>query len=335
MYFWSRKFIIYREACFALQEFAMFDRESKFAVICGGAFMGVEEKHNILKQRTAWLSIMSNTLLVIIKLIVGLVTGAVSLVSEAAHSGVDLIASVIAFYAVKTSVIPPDENHEYGHGKFENLSSAVEALLIVFAAIWIVYESVRKLSHLTEPEYLEYGIVIMLVSIVVNYLVSGRLMKVAKQTHSQALEADGLHLRADIWTSIGVLVGLIAIKITGWLWIDSAIAIVVAGIIFKTGYDMTIASAKELTDMSLPPEDEKIIEDIFNAHQDVIGFHQLRTRRSGAYRLLDVHIILDKNMHLDKVHDICDQLEHQLKEALGMCDVVIHAEPSDHHAELV
>lgn len=293
-----------------------------------------EQQGNALKRQTAWLSIMSNTFLVILKLIVGLYAGAVSLVSEAAHSGVDLVAAVIAFYAVKKAVEPPDKQHAYGHGKFENLSSAIEALLIVFAAIWIIYESVHKLSSLAEPQYLEYGIIVMAVSIVVNYIVSGRLMTVAKQTHSQALEADGLHLRADIWTSAGVLLGLLAIKITGWLWLDPVIAIMVAGIIFKAGYDMTIASAKELTDMSLPPEDEKIIADILSAHAAVSGFHQLRTRRSGAYRLIDVHIILDKNMQLDQVHEICDQLEGQIKVALGRCDVVIHAEPSDHEAEI-
>lgn len=316
-----------------MKEISSCDNYNAFKVDSGGDFMSEEQKNNVLKQRTAWLSIISNTLLVILKLIVGLYTGAVSLVSEAVHSTVDLLAAVIAFYAVKTAVEPPDERHEYGHGKFENLSSAVEALLIVFAAVWIVYESVHKLSNLSQPEYLEYGIVIMIISIIINYFVSGRLMKVAKQTHSQALEADGLHLRADIWTSVGVLAGLVAIKLTGWLWLDPVSAILVAGIIFKAGYEMTVASAKELTDISLPIEDEKIIEDIFNEHKAVIDFHKLRTRRSGAYRLLDVHIILDKDMHLDKVHDICDQLEHKIKAALGMCDVVIHAEPSSHQAE--
>ena len=293
-----------------------------------------ETESNALKQNTARLSIVSNTLLVVLKLIVGLYVGAVSLISEAAHSAVDLLAAIIAFYAVKKASVPPDKQHAYGHGKFENLSSAIEALLIVFAAVWIVYESIHKLNNLTAPESLEYGILIMIVSIVVNYIVSGRLMKVARETHSQALEADGLHLRADIWTSVGVLIGLAAIKITGWLWLDPVIAIFVAGIIFKAGYTMTIESTKELTDMSLPIEDEKIISDIFENHKDVIGFHKLRTRRSGAYRLLDVHIVLEKNMHLDKVHDICDQLENQLKNALGMCDVVIHAEPLGHMPEM-
>ena len=295
--------------------------------------MTEEQQNNALKQRTAWLSILSNTLLVVLKLIVGMYVGAVSLVSEAMHSGVDLIAAIIAFFAVRKAVEPPDMGHDYGHGKFENLSSAIEALLIVFAALAIVYESIQKFNHIAEPEFLEYGILIMLISILLNYVVSARLMVVAKKTQSQALEADGLHLRADIWTSVGVLVGLVGIKITGWLWLDQLIAIFVAMIIFKTGYKMVIESAKELTDTSLPEEEEMIIGEIFSRHDNVMGFHRLRTRRSGSYCLLDVHLIFAKDMSLEQVHQICDELEGEIKTALGSFDVLIHAEPSDHHPE--
>lgn len=284
-----------------------------------------------LKQNTARLSIISNTLLVLLKLVVGFYAGAVSIISEAAHSAVDLIASVVAFYAVKKSGQPPDGNHAYGHGKFENLSGAVEALLIVVAAIWIVYEAADKFKAAHVPEYLEYGIVVMLISIIVNYWVSARLMKVAHETESQALEADALHLRADIWTSAGVLAGLAIIKITGWPWVDPAIAIIVAAIVFKAGYGMTIKSVSQLTDVSLPPEEEKMIVDILNKHAAVISFHQLRTRRSGSYRLVDMHLVLDKNMHLEVAHAVCDQLEEEIKAALGLCDVVIHIEPCDYH----
>jgi len=293
----------------------------------------MEQQLDILKKRTAALSIVSNTTLVMLKLIVGLYVGAVSLVSEAMHSGVDLIASVIAFWAVHKSVVPPDLEHDYGHGKFENLSSAIEALLIVAAALGIIYEAVHKFSSVEAPQFLEYGIAIMAVSILINYYVSGRLMKVARKTGSQALEADGLHLRADIWTSVGVLVGLAGIKITGWLWLDPLIAVFVAGIIFKAGYHMVVESAKELTDVSLPAEDEAYIGKIFTEHADVMGFHCLRTRRSGSYKLLDVHITFDKDMSLDQVHEICDDLEREIKEALGSFDVLIHAEPSDHPPE--
>jgi cation diffusion facilitator family transporter len=287
-----------------------------------------------LKERTARLSVISNTVLVVLKLIVGFYTGAVSIISEAAHSGFDLLASVIAFYAVRKADTPPDDNHAYGHGKFENLSGAIEAILIIGAAVWIVYEAGSKMNSATVPGFLEYGIALMIISIAINYWVSERLFKVAKQTGSHALEADGLHLRADIWTSVGVLVGLVIIHVTGLAWLDPVIAIIVAGIVFKAGYGMTKKSLYELTDISLPAHEEQMIIDIIKSHKEVISFHQLRTRRSGSWRLIDMHLILYKDMHLNKAHDICDQIEAEIKQKLGSCDVVIHLEPCDHLEEL-
>lgn len=285
------------------------------------------------KQSTARLSVISNSFLVIFKLAIGIYTGAVSIISEAAHSGVDLIAALVAFYAVRQSGKPPDDNHAYGHGKIENLSGAVEAVLIVLAAVWILYEAFDKFKTAIVPDFLEYGIAIMFLSIIINYWVSGRLMQVAERTESHALEADALHLRSDIWTSVGVLLGLAIIKITGLAWIDPAIAVVVAGIVFKAGYGMTKKSVYELTDVSLPPEEEEGIIAIIEQHPEVIAFHRLRTRRSGSYRLIDMHIILDKNMHLDKAHAVCDQIELEIKKLLGLCDVVIHSEPCDYYGD--
>ena len=294
----------------------------------------IETKENInLKKKTARLSIMSNTFLVLSKLIIGIYVGAVSIISEAAHSAVDLLAAMIAYYAVKQSGKPPDGTHAYGHGKIENLSGAIEAILIIIAAVYIIFESVEKLKVLQEPEYLEMGILVMLFSIIINYFVSRRLFKVARQTHSQALEADALHLQADIWTSVGVLLGLLAMKVTGWIWLDPIIAIVVAIIIFKTGYTMTMKSAMELTDVCLPLEDEETIIKILKTNDQVVDFHKLRTRRSGSYRLIDVHLVLDKNMPLQKAHEICDEIETDLKDILGRCDIVIHAEPCGHEEE--
>lgn len=283
------------------------------------------------KQRTARLSVASNTLLVVLKLVVGVYTGAVSIISEAAHSAVDLVAALVAFYAVRKADLPPDSKHAYGHGKIENVSGAIEAVLIIGAALWIVYEALDKWHLAAVPEALELGIVIMVISIVVNYWVSERLLRVAKATESHALEADALHLRADIWTSVGVLAGLALIKVTGWAWLDPAIALVVAVIVFKAGYGMTKKSLYELTDIALPPEEEDRIGVIVNGHPEVISFHQLRTRRSGSYRLIDMHLVLYKDMHLDKAHAVCDQIEEEIKAQFGPCDVVIHIEPCGYH----
>ena len=287
-----------------------------------------------LKQRTARLSVISNTVLVVLKLVVGFYTGAVSIISEAAHSTVDLLAAVIAFYAVREADKPPDSNHAYGHGKVENVSGAIEAVLIVVAALWIVIEAKDKLQTAYVPEYLEYGIVIMIISIVINYWVSSRLYKVAIQTGSDALEADALHLKADIWTSAGVLIGLIIIKITGLAWLDPAIAILVACVVFKAGYRMTKKSLYELTDISLPLEEEQIIIDAITSHTEVISYHRLRTRRSGSRRLIDMHLILYKDMHLNMAHTVCDQIEAEIKAKLEFCDVVIHLEPCDQQKDI-
>jgi cation diffusion facilitator family transporter len=288
---------------------------------------------NELKKKTAWLSVISNSLLVILKLTVGFYSGAVSIISEAAHSAVDLVAALIAFYAVRKSGKPPDEHHAYGHGKIENLSGAIEAVLIVLAALWIIYEAIEKINTRQTPAFLEYGIAIMAVSIIANWWVSSRLFKVARATCSHALEADALHLRADIWTSVGVLMGLAAIKITGLTWIDPAIAIAVAIVVFRAGYQMTKRSLYELTDISLPEAEEEIIRRILNSHLEVINFHRLRTRRSGSRRLIDVHLILNKDMHLDKAHAICDAIEAEIEAQLAPCDVVIHLEPCGYHED--
>lgn len=288
-----------------------------------------------LKKQTAWMSIVSNTVLVILKLAVGLYVGALSLISEAIHSGVDLIAAFIAFWAVRKAVAPPDKEHDYGHGKFENLSSAVEALLIVGTAIFIIYEAIHKFDMPLDPEFLQYGIYIMIISIVVNFFVSRRLIAVAKKTDSQALEADGLHLQSDVWTSVGVMLGLVGMKVFGFLWLDPVIAIVVALIIFRAGYKMVMESARELTDSSLSPEEEKIIGEIIMEHKDLIGYHHLRTRKSGSYKLLDVHVTFEKDMPLYKVHDICDDIEHKIRQKMGNFDVTIHPEPVDKNGVVI
>ena len=290
-------------------------------------------KTDALKHRTAYLSIMSNTTLVLLKLAIGIYVGAVSLISEALHSGVDLIAALIAFWAVRKSVMPPDMQHDYGHGKFENLSAAVEALLIVAAALGILYESVSKFGESAVPEFLEYGIAIMCISIVINLIVSRRLISVARQTGSQALEADGLHLQSDIWTSVGVLVGLALMKITGIALLDPLIAVFVAGIIFRAGWHMIRDSVLELTDASLPADEEARIMFLIESVPEVRECHCLRTRRSGSYKMLDVHVLFEGAMPLARVHAICDEVEKKIRREFGTFDIMIHPEPIEHHSD--
>ena len=284
-----------------------------------------EKKKNIVR-----LSVIINTVLTIVKLIVGFVSGSVSIISEAVHSAVDLLAALVAWYAVKKAGKPPDIEHEYGHGKYENMSATFEAMLIMFAAVWIVYEACERIRIQQLPEFLEYGILIMGVSTVLNYWIATKLYKVGIETGSQAIQADALHHRADVWTSIGVLLGLAVIKVTGLVWIDACIAGMVALVIFKAGYAMTKDNVSELLDVSLPQEEEDKIIRIINNETDVQAYHRLRTRRSGSSRLIDVHILLAGDMLLEKAHAISDRLEAAIKAELGTCDVVVHLEPSSH-----
>lgn len=279
------------------------------------------------KTGAARVSVFSNTLLVMLKLVAGIFTGSVSIISETAHSAVDLLAALIAYVAVANSDKKPDKKHTYGHGKIENLSGAIEALLIILAAFWIVYEAVQKLTKPEIPEYLEYGIGVMLVSIIINYFVSKNLLQVARQTQSQALEADALHLQADIWTSVGVLLGLVAIKLTGLYWLDPLIAVIVALIIFKAGYNMTLKNVYELIDVALPEEEQQIIKNVLDKNSVIKGYNHIHSRRSGSKRLIELYILLDGSLALKEAHLICDEVENELKTLFEPCKVTIHPEP--------
>jgi len=223
------------------------------------------------EQRKTWvalLSVLSNTGLVVGKLIVGLMIGSVSVISESIHSGVDLLASVIALYAVRTSGKPADANHPYGHGKIENISGTVEALLIFFAAAGIIYEAVHRLLHPKPLDMPLPGLVIMAISVVANVLVSRQLAKVGKETDSVALQADAWHLRTDVWTSFGVMAGLTTIlAVHRYLpsvhidWLDPVVAIAVALLIVHAAWQLTLDSARDLLDVSLPADEEVWLED--------------------------------------------------------------------------
>lgn len=284
------------------------------------------------KEKTALLSVTSNTILVFLKLIVGLALGSVSMISEAIHSGMDLLASVIAFFSVRKSAEAPDKEHTFGHGKFESMSGMVEALLIFIAAILIIYEAFQKLAvPSAEPmnqTLMVAGIVVMGISALVNGIVSSRLMKVAKKTESIALESDAWHLRTDIYTSVGVMAGLILIQLTGIVMLDAVVAIGVALVIMKAAYDLTMKSYKDLIDYRLSDDEEERITRIICEHQsDYVDFHGLRTRRAGPEIFIDLHLVVDKDISVEQSHDLTDHLEADLKLEFPRACVTIHVEP--------
>jgi cation diffusion facilitator family transporter len=280
-----------------------------------------------LKHRTARLSVCSNIILVIFKLIVGIMTGTVSIISEAIHSGVDLMAAAIAFMAVKKSSLPPDTDHDYGHGKVETISAAFESLLIILAALVILYEAIGKFTAPQEPQSLNLAILVMFGSSLINLFVSKRLYTVGEQTGSDALKADGLHLRVDVWTSAAVMIGIALMKITGFLWIDPLIACFVAVGIMRVGYKMCRTSCDSLTDISLDDTEEKRIGEIILTTPGVLGYHHLRTRMAGQEILMDFHLEVDRMLPLYKAHAISEKVERSLQENYRDCDPIIHIDP--------
>ncbi len=285
-----------------------------------------------VKAQTARLSVFSNTVLVALKFIVGFAVGSVSIISEAIHSSMDLIAAVIAFVSVRKSAEPPDAAHSYGHGKFEDISGLVEALLIFVAAIIIIYEAVLKLlghnSVELEPDLLIAGVAVMGLSALANWYVSHRLFVVAKKAESIALESDAWHLRTDVYTSLGVFAGLILIHLTGNPIFDPIVALGVAAMILKAAYDLTRRSLADLIDHSIPAGDEDRIRQIICQHSSVYaGFHDLKTRRSGPEIFIEFHLVVPGDVSVVRSHDLTDHLESDLKTEYPRATITIHVEP--------
>lgn len=283
-----------------------------------------------VKVKAAALSIASNTVLTFGKLAVGLSINSVSVISEAFHSGLDLAAAVIAFAAVRKSSKPADERHNYGHGKVENLSSIIEALMIVAAGVIIILNAVPKLRGGGEIHSLGLGAAVMAVSAAVNILVSKKLLKVARETDSPALAADGWHLLTDVYTSLGVFLGLGAIYVTGYKIIDPIIAMGVALLIFKAAFDLVRDSMRSILDFGLPKGEQSIIHDVLKRYSsEFVEYHKLRTRKSGSDRYVDLHLVVPKDDHIETVHALCDRIEEDLRKSLPSVHILIHTEPCE------
>jgi len=278
------------------------------------------------KVKVARLSIISNSLLIIMKVVVGILSGSVSIISEAIHSSMDLIAALIAFFSVKVSDYPPDTRHPYGHGKVENVSGVIEAGLIFVAAIWIIVEAIKKLTGQEMMlEKIWIGSLVMIISATINAIVSRRLYKVAHETKSVALEADALHLKTDVYTSAGVAVGLLLIIITDIKWLDPVVAILVALFIIRESFFLLRRAFWPLLDSAW--EDNEI-EDLERKLNDMqVNYHDLRTRIAGNYRFIDVHVEIPENESVVNAHKDCDIIEDELTAIYDQLAVTIHVEP--------
>ena len=284
-----------------------------------------------MKQRTAILSVASNSALILLKVIAGTLTGSVAILTEAVHSSIDLIASLVAFLSVRIADEPADERHSYGHEKVENLAAAFEAVLILVGSAVIAFEAVRRLITGGHTHTLGIGIGVIGFSAVANLIVSGVVARGGRLTGSPALEGDAAHLRTDAVSSLGVLVALVLVKITGAQWIDPVAALLVASSIIVTGLRLLVRSGEVLVDQALPEEETERIIGVIEGFGDsaIVGYHELRTRRGGSKRYVDVHIQFRGGTSLEQAHRTAHDLQDQIAEALGGADVLIHLEPED------
>jgi len=282
------------------------------------------------KGRVAYLSVISNTFLITMKVAAGVLSGSVSIISEAIHSSMDLVASLIAFFSVKESMKPADKKHPFGHGKIENISGIIEGTLILVAAVMIIYQAIRNLLGTHQIEQLNIAIIVMFISAVVNFFVSRKLYEVGKAEDSMALEADALHLKTDIYTSIGVGVGMLIIKLTGIIWLDSVVALFVAALIIKEAFVLVKNAFDWIMDSKLPDEEEAKIKEAIEVHKDsFINYHKLKTTKSGDMKLIDFHLTLEPNTTVKEAHALMGILKKDLDEKLGNTRVSIHIDPGE------
>lgn len=284
------------------------------------------------KKIAAMLSIISNSSLILLKLIAGFISGSIGILSEAIHSASDLLASIITFFSVSESSKPADNDHQYGHGKYEDFTSFIEGLLIILASFYIIYEAIKKIIYVSDLKLnLNIGLVVMGISVVANIIVSTYLFKVAKKSNSAALYADGEHLRTDIYSSLAVLLGLICAKATGNPIFDPIIAIAVAIIIFFAGYKICFTAKDSLLDTALSDEENTQIKNIIDTYinNGVIALKHLRTRKAGLQKNIDITLIVEKTMHISTSHKLCDQIEDEIEQKLQNTDITIHVEPND------
>jgi cation diffusion facilitator family transporter len=283
------------------------------------------------KTSAALLSIVSNLVLILMKVVAGALTGSISILTEAIHSAIDLMASIIAFASVRKSDQPPDREHPYGHNKIENLAAVIEGILILVGAAIILFEATRRLINGSSIDYLGIGIAVMALSMIANLAVSTFLSSRAKETGSVALAADSAHLRADAATSLGVLVGLVLVKITGWNQLDSIVAIMVACAIVFTGVRILARSSRVLVDETIPEDELARVRAAVLAYDsgELLSFHKLRSRGSeGGPRYIDLHVQFAEGTSLERAHDIAHELQKDISDAVGGADVLIHMEPA-------
>jgi cation diffusion facilitator family transporter len=281
------------------------------------------------KSGAARLSVVSNSLLIVLKIAAGAITGSVAIVTEAVHSSIDLLASVVAYVSLRKADEPADESHMYGHAKIENVAAAIEGMLILVGAGVIVFEAVRRLVTRASVDHIGVGIAVIGFSTAVNLAVSSYLYRQARVHDSPALEGDAAHLRTDAWTSLAVLVGLVLIAITGVVELDSIVALLVASAIVYAGIRLLSRSSRVLVDEALPAEELDVVRDAIaaNAARELSGYHKLRGRRAGSARYIDLHLQFAPGTSLERAHAVAHEVQGEVRNRLPGAEVLVHIEP--------
>ena len=267
--------------------------------------------------------------LIILKVIVSIISRSISITAQAADSFLDLFSIGITVIAVRMSVAPADEGHPFGHGKVEGVSALVQAFLVLGAGAFIIYSAIQRIINHTEIKP-DAGIVMMVISIIASYFLSRHLRRVAKATESTAIDASAQNISADVYSAAGVLLGLLAVHITHWEILDPIIALIMVGFVLKAGYYVVIRAFRELTDYSLPKEEQEILNNCIREHfTQLVSYHAVRSRRAGSERFVDLHMVMPRDVTVEDAHKMCDHLEKDIKDKLPNSNVTIHVEPCD------
>jgi cation diffusion facilitator family transporter len=280
--------------------------------------------------RAATLSFFSNLSLLILKLVVGLVTGSIAVLSDALDSGEDLVASAAALFSVSIARRPADLEHPYGHGKVETLAAAVEAGVIGLGGAFIAYQASERIVHGGRDVDVGLGLIAMAVAAVLNTVVSRYVGRAAKETESLALASDAKHLQTNVVQALAVFAALVLVGVSGINLFDPIVALLLAGYLWFAAFGLLRGAVAEIMDVRLPEEDERQVhESILQHHPQVRGFHHLRSRRSGRLRYIELHLLVDPERSFQEVHDLCDQIEADIQKRLPGAVVTIHPEPDD------
>ncbi len=286
-------------------------------------------EHISLRNRAASLSLVCNIGLTVLKLIAALLTGSVSLLSDAVHSATDIVTSGISFVSVRVAMAPPDETHPYGHGKVETLAGLSEAILLLCVVVYLGYESVRRLIHPEPVQQVPVGIAVMSASAAISFAVGRYVTRAGEQTSSDSLKTNGQHFMVDCWTSIGVLAALVINHFTHWPQTDGAVGLLLSMWLGYGAWKFALTATNELIDHRIDDDELENIKSILTADDQLLSYHKLRTRHSGAWHYVDVHVVVPREWSVVQAHDLADRLEKQICVRLQPCQVVIHVDPYD------